>query len=181
AMTTARTAPRTRLSPYASRMGVAADAMRRRSLGIGCHYLSVSLRRLRGRVRVGVSDIITARMANTQSAKKRVRASLRKRDRNRSTRSAVKTLVSRARRPALPDATSLTSEEVRRAISALDKAAEKGVLHANNASRRKARLMSALAKLTPSGGKPAPPKGSGKTATASPAKKPAARPTKAKA
>ena len=35
------------------------------------------------------------------------------------------------------------------AISALDKAAEKGVLHANNASRRKARLMSALAKLAP--------------------------------
>ena len=130
-------------------MSVAADAMRRRSLDIGCHYLSVSLPRLRGRVRVGVSDIITARMANTQSAKKRVRASLRKRDRNRSTRSAVKTLVSRARRPALPDAASLTSEEVRRAISALDKAAEKGVLHANNASRRKARLMSALAKLAP--------------------------------
>jgi hypothetical protein len=61
----------------------------------------------------------------------------------------VKTLVSRARRPALPEAASLTSEEVRRAISALDKAAEKGVLHANNASRRKARLMSALAKLAP--------------------------------
>src|SRR5437667_266745 len=58
-------------------------------------------------------------MANTQSAKKRVRASLRKRDRNRSTRSAVKTLVSRARRPALPEAVSRTSEEVRRAISAL--------------------------------------------------------------
>ena len=89
-------------------------------------------------------------MANTQSAKKRVRASLRKRDRNRSTRSAVKTLVSRARRPAVPDGASLTSDEVRRAISALDKAAEKGVLHANNASRRKARLMSALAKLAPS-------------------------------
>jgi len=93
-------------------------------------------------------------MANTRSAKKRVRASLRKRDRNRSTRSAVKTLVSRARRPALPEAASLTSEEVRHAISALDKAAEKGVLHANNASRRKARLMSALAKLGPAAEKP---------------------------
>jgi small subunit ribosomal protein S20 len=117
-------------------------------------------------------------MANTQSAKKRVRASLRKRDRNRSTRSAVKTLVSRARRPALPEAASLTSEEVRRAISALDKAAEKGVLHANNASRRKARLMSALAKLAPSAGKPAPAKASAKTVapTATAAKKPAARP-----
>src|SRR5438132_14312484 len=119
-------------------MSVAADAMRRRSLDIGSHYAA----------------IITARMANTQSAKKRVRASLRKRDRNRSTRSAVKTLVSRARRPALPEAASLTSEEVRRAISSLDKAAEKGVLHPNNASRRKSRLMSALAKLT--AGKPAP-------------------------
>jgi small subunit ribosomal protein S20 len=120
-------------------------------------------------------------MANTRSAKKRVRASLRKRDRNRSTRSAVKTLVSRARRPALPDAASLTSDEVRRAISALDKAAEKGVLHANNASRRKARLMSALAKLTAD--KAAPAKAPTKAAAPAPtgAKKPAAKPAKAKA
>jgi small subunit ribosomal protein S20 len=126
-------------------------------------------------------------MANTQSAKKRVRASLRKRDRNRSTRSAVKTLVSRARRPAQPEAASLTSEEVRRAISALDKAAEKGVLHANNASRRKARLMSALAKLAPTAAKPAPAKSSGKTAAPAPtvakksAAKPPSKPAKAKA
>ena len=126
------------------------------------------------------AGIITARMANTQSAKKRVRASLRKRDRNRSTRSAVKTLVSRARRPALPDAASLTSEEVRRAISALDKAAEKGVLHANNASRRKARLMRALAKMAPAGTAPKPAsKASAKPAPA--AKKPAPKPAKTKA
>jgi small subunit ribosomal protein S20 len=123
-------------------------------------------------------------MANTQSAKKRVRASLRKRDRNRSTRSAVKTLVSRARRPAVPEAASLTSEEVRRAISALDKAAEKGVLHANNASRRKARLMSALAKLAPAADKAAPAKGTAKATPAAAsggAKKPAAKPARAKA
>jgi small subunit ribosomal protein S20 len=87
-------------------------------------------------------------MANTQSAKKRVRASLRKRVRNRAVRSAVKTLVVRARRPAA-GAASLASDELRRAISALDKAAEKGILHRNNASRRKGRLMSALAKLSP--------------------------------
>src|SRR6266568_3310994 len=150
-------------------MSVAADAMRRRSLDIGCHCSCA------------FSRIITARMANTQSAKKRVRASLRKRDRNRSTRSAVKTLVSRARRPALPEAASLTSEEVRRAISALDKAAEKGVLHANNASRRKARLMSALAKL--SADRPAPANASTKTAAPAAAgvRKPAAKPAKTKA
>jgi len=86
-------------------------------------------------------------MANTQSAKKRVRASARKRNRNRATRSAVKTLVSRARRPG--EAGGLTSDEVRRAISALDKAAEKGVLHPNNASRRKSRLMATVAKMQP--------------------------------
>src|SRR6266446_4688672 len=150
-------------------MSVAADAMRRRSLDIGGHC------------RCALSRIITARMANTQSAKKRVRASLRKRDRNRSTRSAVKTLVSRARRPALPEAASLASEEVRRAISALDKAAEKGVLHANNASRRKARLMSALAKMAPIAAKPAPTKGKTAAPAASAAKKPAAKAAKAKA
>src|SRR4029077_1213016 len=121
-----------------------------------------------------------ARMANTQSAKKRVRASLRKRDRNRSTRSAVKTLASPATRPALPEAASLTSEDVRRAISALDKAAEKGVLHANNASRRKARLMSALAKLAPATA--AAPKAAPKPSanSASLAKKPASKPAKAR-
>src|ERR1700738_801607 len=124
--------------------------MPRRSLDIGGHC-SCALSRL-----------ITARTANTQSAKKRARAPRRRRDGNRSTRAADKTLVSRARRPALPEAASLTSEEVRRAISALDKAAEKGVLHANNASRRKARLMSALAKLGPAAAKTAPAKARGK-------------------
>src|SRR3984893_11855225 len=97
-------------------MSVAADAMRRRSLDIGRHYRLIALPPCGGGGGAGgLSAIITARMANTQSAKKRVRASLRKRDRNRSTRSAVKTLVSRARRPALPEAASPTSEEVRRA------------------------------------------------------------------
>jgi small subunit ribosomal protein S20 len=116
-------------------------------------------------------------MANTQSAKKRVRASVRKRNRNRATRSAVKTVVARARRPGLPNGTALTSDEVRRAISALDKAAEKGVLHANNASRRKSRLMRAIAKLTPQASQPAA-KAGGKTASAS--SKAAAKPAKSR-
>ena len=120
-------------------------------------------------------------MANTQSAKKRVRASIRKRDRNRSTRSATKTLVSRARRPADSTAASLTSEDVRRAISALDKAAEKGIIHRNNAARRKGRLMSALAQLSAAAAKPASAKASARAAAtpASTAKKPAAKPAKA--
>jgi small subunit ribosomal protein S20 len=39
------------------------------------------------------------------------------------------------------------AEAVRLAVSALDKAAEKGVIHRNNASRRKARLMKQLAQM----------------------------------
>lgn len=125
-------------------------------------------------------------MANTQSAKKRVRASIRKRDRNRSTRSAAKTLVSRARRPADSAAVSLTSEDVRRAISALDKAAEKGIIHRNNASRRKGRLMAALAKTgaeqaAPKATASRPARKKGATAAAGGIKKPAAKPAKAKA
>lgn len=114
-------------------------------------------------------------MANTRSAKKRVRASIRKRDRNRSTRSAAKTLVSRARRPGDAASTSLTSDEVRRAISALDKAAEKGIIHRNNASRRKGRLMGALARLTAEKQKPAKTPAKASAPARSSAKKPAAR------
>jgi small subunit ribosomal protein S20 len=101
-------------------------------------------------------------MANTRSAKKRVRSSLRKRTHNRAMRSSVKTLVQRGRKltgeQALP-----SNDEVRRAISALDKAAEKGVLHANNASRRKSRLMRLLAKTAPKAApKQEAPKGRGR-------------------
>ena len=129
----------------------------------------------------GGGVIITARMANTQSAKKRVRASLRKRNRNRASRSAVKTLVSRARRPAAGETITLTSEEARRAISALDKAAEKGVLHPNNASRRKSRLMAALAKIEPAAEKPqkTPARASSSKPSAS-AAKPASKTSKAR-
>ena len=84
-------------------------------------------------------------MANTSSARKRVRAAQRKHDRNRSVRSAVRTAVAKARR-------AVGGEEApelgRLATSALDKAAEHGVLHPRNVARRKSRLMRALAAAT---------------------------------
>ena len=67
--------------------------------------------------------------------------------RNQSTKSRVKTLVRKVRRAA--DAGEPTQpQDLRAAISALDKAAQKGILHRNNAARRKSRLMKALAKAT---------------------------------
>ena len=79
--------------------------------------------------------------ARTPSALKRVRHSLRRREMNRRTRSEAKTLVQRASDIALGRLDAPGPEAVTEAISALDKAAEKGIIHPNNAARRKSRLM----------------------------------------
>jgi small subunit ribosomal protein S20 len=79
--------------------------------------------------------------ARTPSALKRVRQSVRRRAVNRRTRSEAKTLVQRASEIALGRADGAGPEAVVAAISALDKAAEKGIIHPNNAARRKSRLM----------------------------------------
>ncbi len=83
-------------------------------------------------------------LANTKSAIKRVRSNERKRKINQVHRSRARTFVKRARR--LIDAGQIDEAEVmtKRAISALDKAAQKGVIHKNNAARRKSRLMQHL-------------------------------------
>ena len=79
--------------------------------------------------------------ARTPSALKRVRQSLRRRAVNRRARSEAKTLVQRANEIALGRADGDGPEAVSAAISALDRAAEKGIIHPNNAARRKSRLM----------------------------------------
>src|SRR5437588_6338486 len=78
-------------------------------------------------------------MANTSSAKKQMRSAARRMLRNRSVRSAVKTHVVKARR-ALAEGAEGAAETAVAAISRLDRAAEKGILHKNNAARRKSRL-----------------------------------------
>lgn len=87
-------------------------------------------------------------MANSRSARKRIRANERKHARNRAVRSAVRTKVARARRELLTPEAGGSTEELRLAISALDRAAEKGILHRKNASRRKSRLMALASKLS---------------------------------
>ena len=79
--------------------------------------------------------------ARTPSALKRVRQALRRRAVNRRTRSEAKTLVQQASEIALGRSSGDGPEAVVAAISALDKAAEKGIIHPNNAARRKSRLM----------------------------------------
>jgi small subunit ribosomal protein S20 len=83
-------------------------------------------------------------LANTKSAIKRIRSSERRRKINQVHRSKARTYIKRTR--SLIAAGQLEDAEVaaKQAVSALDKAAQKGVIHKNNAARRKSRLMQHL-------------------------------------
>jgi small subunit ribosomal protein S20 len=77
---------------------------------------------------------------NLRSSFKRVRVSAKKAARNRPIRTATRTLVVRAE-AAVADQAENSVDAVQRALSQLDRAASKGVIHPNNAARRKSRLM----------------------------------------
>jgi small subunit ribosomal protein S20 len=134
-------------------------------------------------------------LANTKSAQKAMRQAETRARRNQAARSAVRTYVKNAA-AAVADGRETTPEVVRSAVRALDKAAQKGIIHRNAAARRKSRLMARLHQLSlresaaaeqPEAAAPkatkAPAKGratASKTATAEKkpaAKKPAARKT----
>ncbi|MEO7019337.1 MAG: 30S ribosomal protein S20 [Ktedonobacteraceae bacterium] len=85
-------------------------------------------------------------MPNNASAEKRMRQEHKRRSHNRMVKSIVKTNVTKARQAIV---TGVESEAaVRAAVSELDRAAKKGVIHRNNAARRKSRLMKQLNALT---------------------------------
>ena len=86
-------------------------------------------------------------MANIQSQIKRNRQNEKRRLINRQARGSARSAVNKAR-TALQNNTPETKEAVLQAISELDKAAEKGVIHKNNAARQKSRLMKKLASLS---------------------------------
>jgi small subunit ribosomal protein S20 len=86
-------------------------------------------------------------MANSRSARKRIRSSERKHVRNRAVKSAVRTKVIKARHALLEEGAATGEAELHAAIKALDRAAEKGILHRNNVRRRKSRLASMAARL----------------------------------
>ena len=86
-------------------------------------------------------------MANIKSQIKRNRQNLKKRSRNRVYRGSARTFVRKARLALESGDVDAARAATIQAASALDKAAQKGVLHKNNASRRKGRLMKQLAAL----------------------------------
>ncbi|HEY5415805.1 MAG TPA: 30S ribosomal protein S20 [Gemmatimonadaceae bacterium] len=78
-------------------------------------------------------------MPNIASAKKNMRKTRAATARNRAQRSALRTALKKAKTP------SATAEERLTAVSLLDRAARKGLIHANAAARHKSRLASAKA------------------------------------
>lgn len=119
----------------------------------------------------------------TRSAAKAHRQSVKRRIRNRAIKSATKTAVKNAGLAIAGGEVESARLSVRSAITALDRAAAKGVIHPNNAARRKSRLLlkynAAIAALqVPGEEKPAPKRATAAKASARPAaKKPAARTT----
>lgn len=83
-------------------------------------------------------------MPNTKSAKKQVRVNQRKQLRNKSVRSQNKTLVRKAEKLIFSGKVKEAEGGVTAAIRSLDRAAVKGVIHPNNAARRKSRLVKKL-------------------------------------
>lgn len=98
-------------------------------------------------------------MANIKSQIKRNKQNEKRRLRNRNLRGSARTAVNQAR-TALETNTPETKEAVLKAISVIDQAAERGVIHKNNAARRKGRLMKHLAAFiaSPPAAKEAAPK-----------------------
>jgi small subunit ribosomal protein S20 len=87
-------------------------------------------------------------VANIKSQIKRNRQNNKRRLRNRVDRGAARAAIKDAR-VAIDSGVPESKAALMQAISLLDKAAEKGVIHKNNAARRKSRLMKAYAKMEP--------------------------------
>ena len=88
-------------------------------------------------------------MANIKSQIKRNRQNELRRVRNKAVKSEIKTRVKVAVTAAESGAETAPAD-LKTAIKRLDKAASKGIIHKNQAARRKSRLMKRLAGLTSS-------------------------------
>lgn len=82
-----------------------------------------------------------------KSAKKRLRQNIKRNLRNRSRKSALKTQIKNFLGVVKEGNVQAAEKELRLAIKKLDKAAAKGILHKNTASRKKSRLTKKLNKI----------------------------------
>jgi small subunit ribosomal protein S20 len=85
-------------------------------------------------------------LANIKSSIKRARQNIKRREYNHYYRTTARTYIKKARAQIAANDLEAAEQTTHQAIKALDKAAQKGVLHENNAARRKSRLIKALNK-----------------------------------
>jgi len=87
-------------------------------------------------------------VANIKSQMKRIKTNEKARLRNKSVKSSLKTAIRKYREAAAAGDTAAAATLMRDASKALDKAASKGVIHANQAANRKSAMAKRTAKLT---------------------------------
>ena len=87
-------------------------------------------------------------MANIKSQIKRIKTNEKARLRNKSVKSSLKTAIRKFREAADAGDVETATTLMRDASKALDKAASKGVIHANQAANRKSALAKRTATLT---------------------------------
>lgn len=81
-------------------------------------------------------------------AKKAGRQQVKRAQRNRSARTETRTTLVKANRAIATGDPAEAAAAVRNATRLLDRAVQKGILHKNNASRRKSRMTARLNRLT---------------------------------
>jgi small subunit ribosomal protein S20 len=86
-------------------------------------------------------------VANIKSQIKRIKTNEKRRLRNKSVKSSVRTAVRKFREAAAAGDAETAGELQRAAARALDKAASKGVIHKNQAANRKSAMAKRLAAL----------------------------------
>ena len=79
-------------------------------------------------------------MANTKSAKKRIKVTMKKALRNRIIKSRTKTAIKKVVAACTANDATAANAALRGAVKTIDKAASKGVFHKNNAARKKGKL-----------------------------------------
>ncbi|MDR0404457.1 MAG: 30S ribosomal protein S20 [Oscillospiraceae bacterium] len=87
-------------------------------------------------------------MPNIKSAEKRVRTTFTRTLRNRSYNSALKTSIKKAKIALGGGPSAQTTKDVMSAISRIDRAVSKGIMHKNTAARKKSKLARELSKTT---------------------------------
>lgn len=95
-------------------------------------------------------------MANIKSSKKDLRRNAKNRARNTSVKSALKTYVKKVRVAAQSGDADTTKTALVNVASALDKAVQRGIIHKNQAARRKSRAAKAANKAAAAEATPAP-------------------------